>query len=200
VQLIERTQQMVLVRQPSLVLGDVGRAVAIAADPERITPFAAAPDVDGACRNSRAMLVETLHIFDRFPTFTLRWTDDTGAVQHRMSRKGLSAAAGTACPLRSDAPRRDADTTQRWSGGAMGAGCSISIARAAAAASEKVTQGARSGALVANEASPPHHRSAIAPGRDLLDEFSEKIVGGLAKHDHGRDDHNGAAESIGTHA
>ena len=42
VQLIERTQQMVLVRQPSLAFGDDGSAVAVAADPERIAPFAAA--------------------------------------------------------------------------------------------------------------------------------------------------------------
>src|SRR5690348_14160148 len=46
-QFVERTQQIVLVRQPSLILGDDGCAIAVAADPERIAPFAAAPDIDG---------------------------------------------------------------------------------------------------------------------------------------------------------
>jgi hypothetical protein len=44
-QFIERAQQMVLVCQPSFVLGDDGRAIAVAANPERIAPFAAAADV-----------------------------------------------------------------------------------------------------------------------------------------------------------
>jgi len=57
-QFIERTQQMVLVHQPSLVLGDDGRTVAVAADPKWVAPFAATSDVDGGCRNACVMLVE----------------------------------------------------------------------------------------------------------------------------------------------
>lgn len=37
-------------------------------------------------------------------------------------------------------------------------------------------------------------------GHDLIDELLEKIVGGLAKDGVGRDDDDGAAESVGTHA
>jgi hypothetical protein len=88
-QLIERTQQMVLVRQPSLVLGDDGRAVAIAADPERITPFAAAPDVDGAWRNARAMLVENPAHFPLSPDLRVASDWQRGAVEHRLSREAL---------------------------------------------------------------------------------------------------------------
>jgi len=59
--------------------------------------------------------------------------------------------------------------------------------------------GARSDALVANRLCPSRYGSAIAPGRDLLDEFLEKIVGGLAKDGVGRDDDDGTAETVGTH-
>lgn len=46
---------------------------------------------------------------------------------------------------------------------------------------------------------PPRYGSAIAPGRDLLDELLEKIVGGLAKDGVGRDYDGGAAEAVRTH-
>ena len=48
-QFVECTQQMMLIAQPALMLGDDGRTVAVRADPERIAPFAAAADVDGPC-------------------------------------------------------------------------------------------------------------------------------------------------------
>jgi hypothetical protein len=57
-QLVERTKQVMLVRQPALVLRDDAGAVAVAADPERIAPLAAAPNLDGARRHARVMLVE----------------------------------------------------------------------------------------------------------------------------------------------
>ncbi len=88
-QFIERTQQMVLVRQPSLVLGDDGRAVAVAADPERIAPFAAAPDVDGACRNAGVMLVENPAHFPSPPDLRVAVDWRSGEVQHPMSRKAF---------------------------------------------------------------------------------------------------------------
>ena len=42
-QLVERPQQMMLVAQPAFVFRDYGGAVAIRADVERISPFAARP-------------------------------------------------------------------------------------------------------------------------------------------------------------
>ena len=47
-----------LVGEPALVLRDDGGAVAVGADPERIAPFLAAPDIDGARRHACVMLVE----------------------------------------------------------------------------------------------------------------------------------------------
>src|SRR5258708_38125703 len=57
-QSVERAQQVVLVRQPPLVFRDDGRAIAIGTNPERISPPAAATDVDGPSRDTRVMLVE----------------------------------------------------------------------------------------------------------------------------------------------
>jgi hypothetical protein len=57
-QLVERTKQVMLVRQPARVVRDDGGAVVVAANPERIAPRAAAPDVDGASWHARVMLVE----------------------------------------------------------------------------------------------------------------------------------------------
>ena len=45
-QLIECAQQMMLIAQPAFIFCDDGRTVAVGAYPERITPFAAAADVD----------------------------------------------------------------------------------------------------------------------------------------------------------
>ena len=47
-QLIERAQELILIGEPALIFCDDGRAVAVRADPERIAPFAAATDIDGA--------------------------------------------------------------------------------------------------------------------------------------------------------
>jgi len=47
-----------LAGEPALVLRDDGGAVAVRADPERIAPLRAAPDIDGARRDACVMLVE----------------------------------------------------------------------------------------------------------------------------------------------
>jgi len=57
-QLIERSQKMMLVAQPSLVFRDDGGTVTIRADAERISPFVTAADVDGGYRHTGLMLVE----------------------------------------------------------------------------------------------------------------------------------------------
>jgi hypothetical protein len=46
-QLVERAQQMVLICEPAFVLCDDGSPIAVGANPERISPFAAAADIDG---------------------------------------------------------------------------------------------------------------------------------------------------------
>jgi hypothetical protein len=46
---------MMLVREPALVFRDHGRAVAVPANPERIAPLAASPDIDGARRRACVM-------------------------------------------------------------------------------------------------------------------------------------------------
>jgi hypothetical protein len=51
-QLVDCTQQMMLLAKPALMLGNDGRTIAVRADPERIAPFAPAADVDGTCRNA----------------------------------------------------------------------------------------------------------------------------------------------------
>ncbi len=55
--LVERAQQMMLIREPAFVLRDDG-AIAVGADPERIASFAAATDVDGVRRHACVVLVE----------------------------------------------------------------------------------------------------------------------------------------------
>jgi hypothetical protein len=54
-QLVERAQQMVLIREPAFVLRDDGGAIAVWADPERIAPFAAAADIDGPGRGRQSL-------------------------------------------------------------------------------------------------------------------------------------------------
>jgi hypothetical protein len=44
-QFIERTQQLVLIPQPGLMLGNHVCTIAIGTNPEWITPFAATPDI-----------------------------------------------------------------------------------------------------------------------------------------------------------
>lgn len=56
-QLAQIAQEMVLIAQPRLVLRDHGGAVAVAADPVRIAPFAAAADEDGVHLGIAAVLV-----------------------------------------------------------------------------------------------------------------------------------------------
>ncbi len=56
--LVERAQEMMLIGKPALVLCDHRDAVAVGTDPERIAPFAAATDVDGARRHACMMLIE----------------------------------------------------------------------------------------------------------------------------------------------
>jgi hypothetical protein len=56
--LIERVQEMMLIGEPALVLCDDRDAVAVRAEPERIAPFAAAANVDGARRDADLMLIE----------------------------------------------------------------------------------------------------------------------------------------------
>ena len=46
-QLVERAQQMVLIREPAFVLCDDGGPIAVGANPERIPLFAATADIDG---------------------------------------------------------------------------------------------------------------------------------------------------------
>src|SRR5258706_4949745 len=57
-QLVERAQQLMLIRKPPLVLCDDGRAVAVGANPIRISPLAAAADIDGVRWHACMMLVE----------------------------------------------------------------------------------------------------------------------------------------------
>ncbi len=47
-QLVERAQEIVLIRQPAFMLRDDGGPIAVRADPERIAPLRAASVVDGA--------------------------------------------------------------------------------------------------------------------------------------------------------
>jgi hypothetical protein len=61
-QLVERTQQMMLVAQPAFMFRDDGGAVAIRTDAERISPFAAAADIDGPDGTPVLCLLRTLHI------------------------------------------------------------------------------------------------------------------------------------------
>jgi len=51
-QIVQCAQQMMLIAQPPSVFCDDGRTIAVRADPERITPFAAAADIDGTCGNA----------------------------------------------------------------------------------------------------------------------------------------------------
>jgi hypothetical protein len=60
--LVERAQQVMLILQPAGVLGDDGGTIAIDADPKRVAPFAAAPDVDRAGCLPAACLLRTLRI------------------------------------------------------------------------------------------------------------------------------------------
>ena len=62
VQLAKCTQQMTLIAQPVFVFCDDGRTVAVRADPKRIAPLAAAPDVDRAVIPAGCGLLRTLHI------------------------------------------------------------------------------------------------------------------------------------------
>ena len=65
---VERAQQVMLIPQPAGVLGDDGRTIAIDADPKRVAPFAAAPDVDRAVMLAGRVLVENpAHLNLRFP-------------------------------------------------------------------------------------------------------------------------------------
>jgi hypothetical protein len=57
-QLVECTQQMMLIAQPALIFCDDARAVTVRPDPEGIAPFAAATDVDGLSWNTGAALIE----------------------------------------------------------------------------------------------------------------------------------------------
>ena len=59
-QFVERAQKLMLIRQPALVLGDARRAIAIGSNPERISPLAAAADIDGVRRHACMMLVENM--------------------------------------------------------------------------------------------------------------------------------------------
>jgi small-conductance mechanosensitive channel len=66
--LVERAQQVMLVAQPASVLRDDGRTIAVDANPERIAPLAAAPDVDRAVvPASRALVENPAHLNLRFP-------------------------------------------------------------------------------------------------------------------------------------
>jgi uncharacterized protein (DUF924 family) len=56
--LVERAQQVMLVAQPASVFRDDGRSIAVDANPERIAPLAAAPDVDRAVVPAGRVLVE----------------------------------------------------------------------------------------------------------------------------------------------
>jgi hypothetical protein len=51
---------MLLLGKPTLVLCDDRHAFAVSADPERIAPFRATPDIDGIRRHAYMMLVENL--------------------------------------------------------------------------------------------------------------------------------------------
>jgi hypothetical protein len=57
-QLVERPQKVMLVAQPAIVFRNDGGAVTIRADAERISPFAAAADIDRSSRHAGFMLVE----------------------------------------------------------------------------------------------------------------------------------------------
>ena len=57
-QLVERPLQMTLVGEPALVFRDHGCAVAIGPDPERIAPFAAVAEINGANWHAGMMLVK----------------------------------------------------------------------------------------------------------------------------------------------
>ena len=60
--LVERAQQVMLIPEPAGMLGDDGCTIAIDADPKRIAPLAAAPDVDRAVIPAGCGLLRTLHI------------------------------------------------------------------------------------------------------------------------------------------
>jgi hypothetical protein len=60
-QLVERAQQVTLIPQPAGILGDDCCTIAFDADPKRIAPLAAAPDIDRAIMPGR-VLVENMHI------------------------------------------------------------------------------------------------------------------------------------------
>jgi hypothetical protein len=71
-QFVERTQQMMLIAQPALILCDNTLAFAVGADPEWIAPFAAAADVDSDSGNAGIALVENPAHRYRLLTFLLR--------------------------------------------------------------------------------------------------------------------------------
>lgn len=71
-QIVECTQQMMLIAKPTFVFCDDARTVAVRAYPERIAPFAAAADVEGPYRNAGAALVENPARRYRLLIFPLR--------------------------------------------------------------------------------------------------------------------------------
>jgi hypothetical protein len=59
-QLVEGPQEIVLIAQPSLMTRNDHWAIAINANAKRISPFAAASDIDAPGRDPVAMLIENL--------------------------------------------------------------------------------------------------------------------------------------------
>ena len=61
-QLIERSQQMMLIGEPALVPGDDRCSVAMRTDAKGIAPFAATTDVDGSGGHAHLLPFQTLQI------------------------------------------------------------------------------------------------------------------------------------------
>src|SRR5271165_3846082 len=86
---------------------DDGRTIAVDANPERIAPLAAAPDVDRAIVPPSRVLVENpAHLNLPFPLRERRRPKGAVASPHVTRAVGSTTAAGTAQPLTCGRPRQ----------------------------------------------------------------------------------------------
>ena len=105
--LVERAQQVMLVAQPASMFRDDGRTIAVDANPERIAPLAAAPDVDRAVVPASRVLVENpAHLNLRFPLRERRRPEGRGAEPacHASGRLDDRRGNGAAVDMRATAP------------------------------------------------------------------------------------------------
>lgn len=124
--LVERAQQVMLVAQPASVFGDDRRTIAVDANPERIAPLAAAPDVDVAVVPASRVFVENpAHLNPHFPLRERRRPEGRGAepARHASGRLDHRRGNGSAVDIRATTPNWPTLSDERdrgWSAGFPG--------------------------------------------------------------------------------